>query len=307
MPDLALVHLVRKANGPEPFLDFLASYRAVDAGADHDLVLLLKGFDGERDAAETAELAGGAEARRIHVGDDGFDLGAYFAASGRLDHPRVCFVNSFTTARAPGWLGALADAHARDGVGLAGTTASYASHWSWIRYNLRLPSPYARVFGSRAQAQEQMAKLIRSRGLLDLLPLGLRHWVGTALLAPIFVRRFAAFPSPHVRTNGFLLDTDLLRSLERPRIRRKVDAFVVESGTRSLTRQIEARGLRAVVAGADGRAYEVDEWAASRTFWQRAQENALLDDNQTRAYADADSGVRAFLSRFAWGEEADPG
>ena len=55
MADLALVHLVRKANGPEPFRRFLESYRAVDAGAPHDLVLLLKGFASQQEADTLAE------------------------------------------------------------------------------------------------------------------------------------------------------------------------------------------------------------------------------------------------------------
>jgi len=41
---IAVVHLVREANGLEPFDTFMDSYRRMDSELEHDLVLLLKGF-----------------------------------------------------------------------------------------------------------------------------------------------------------------------------------------------------------------------------------------------------------------------
>jgi hypothetical protein len=305
MPDLALVHLVRKANGPEPFREFLESYRAVESGADHDLVLLLKGFASNREADETAALAGGLEAQRVYVDDAGFDVGAYFTAADRLEHERVCFVNSFTTVRAPGWLATLEAALRLPDAGIAGATGSWASHWSWLRYNLGLSTPYREAFPDRAWAQAQIMRLTPDRRRV-LTPLWVRQLIGTVLTLPFFVGRFGAFPAAHVRTNGFIVERELLRSLERTRIRRKHDAFVVEGGNRSLTRQIEELGLRPLLAGADGRAYDVAEWAHSGVFWQRDQGNVLLEDNQTRSYRDADLDLRTFYATFAWGREAEP-
>ena len=305
MPDLALVHLVRKENGVEPFREFLESYRAVEAGADHDLVLLLKGFDSEREADETAALAGGIDAQRVYVDDEGFDVGAYFTAADRLEHERVCFVNSFTTVRAPGWLGLLETALQRPGAGIAGATGSWASHWSWLRYNLRLSSPYRGLFPSRGWAQAQNLRLTPGRQA-GAGPLWARDLLGNALALRFFVRRFGPFPAPHVRTNGFVVERELLRSLERIPIRSKPDAFIVESGNKSLTRQIEQLGLRPLLAGADRRVYDVPEWPRSNVFWQRDQENVLLEDNQTRTYRDADLDLRTYLATFAWGTQAEP-
>ena len=305
MPDLALVHLVRKANGPEPFREFLESYRAVEAGADHDLVLLLKGFASDREADEAAALAEGIEAQRLYVGDEGFDVGAYFTAVDRLEHARLCFVNSFTTVRAPGWLALLETALRLPDAGIAGATGSWASHWSWLRFNLGLSSPYREAFPDRAWAHEQVMRL-NPDGRRVLAPLWLRHAVGAAIVVPHFVGRFGPFPAAHVRTNGFLVERELMRSLERTPVRRKFDAFVVEGGRRSLTGQIAELGLRPLLAGADGLAYDVPDWARSGVFWQRGQENVLLEDNQTRGYRDADLDLRRYYAAFAWGTEADP-
>jgi hypothetical protein len=305
MPDLALVHLVRKENGSDPFREFLESYRAVETGAEHDLVLLLKGFASDREADEAAALAGGVEAQRLYVGDEGFDVGAYFTAVDRLEHARVCFVNSFTTARTPGWLATLESALRVPDAGIAGATGSWASHWSWLRFNLRLSSPYRAAFPDRGWAQAQIMRLTPDTRRV-LAPLWARHLIGAALLVRFFAGRFGEFPAAHVRTNGFIVERELMRSLERTPIRRKFDAFVVEGGHRSLTGQIAELGLRPLLAGADGRTYDVLDWARSGIFWQRDQENLLLEDNQTRSYRDADLDLRTFFSTFAWGTEAEP-
>jgi hypothetical protein len=304
MPDLALVHLVRKANGPEPFRKFLESYRAIAAGADHDLVLLLKGFDSDREADETAALAEGLDSQRLYVGDEGFDVGAYFTAADRLEHARVCFLNSFTTVRSPGWLAHLVAALSLPDAGIAGATGSWASHWSWLRFNLFLSSPYREAFPDRTWAQAQVMRLNPDTRHV-LAPLWLRHFVAATIALHHFVGRFGPYPAAHVRTNGFLVERELMCSLERTPIRRKFDAFVVEGGHRSLTRQIEELGLRALLVGADGLTYDVPDWASSGVFWQRGQENVLLEDNQTRAYRDADIDLRRYYATFAWGTEAD--
>jgi hypothetical protein len=305
MPDLALVHLVRKENGPEPFRAFLESYRAVEAGADHDFVLLLKGFDTQRDADEAAALAGGLDAQRLYVDDDGFDVGAYFAAVDRLEHRRVCFVNSFTTVRTPGWLGLLEAALRTPNAGIAGATGSWASHLSWLRFNLGLSTPYRQTFPGRGWTQAQVMRLTPDTRRV-LAPVWLRHGIGAARAVRFFVGRFGPFPAAHVRTNGFVVERELMRSLERTPIRRKYDAFVVEGGHKSLTRQIEQLGLRPLLAGADERVYDVADWARSGVFWQRDQENVLIEDNQTRTYRDADLDLRRYFAIFAWGSEADP-
>ena len=134
-----------------------------------------------------------------------------------------------------------------------------------------------------------------------LAPLWLRHVVGNLLVLPQLAGRFGPFPAAHVRTNGFVVERDLMRTLERTPIRRKSDAFVVEGGKRSITRQIEELGLRPLLAGADGRAYDVPDWARSGMFWQRDQENVLLEDNQTRSTGTPTSSCDLLLATFAWG------
>ena len=186
MPDLALVHLVRKANGPEPFREFLESYRAADAGADHDLVLLLKGFDSRARCGRSGRLAGGADAQRLYVDDAAstsartsrLSTGSSTPASASSTPSRRCVRRAGSGALDAG-------AAAPGERGIAGATGSWASHLSWLRFNLGLPTPYRTVFPGRAWTQAQVQRLTPDTRRV-LAPVWLRHVIGAAVALPLF-------------------------------------------------------------------------------------------------------------------------
>jgi hypothetical protein len=128
--------------------------------------------------------------------------------------------------------------------------------------------------------------------------------------APFWLRRrrrrhFDPFPNPHVRTNGFMLDRELLLDLEWPLSRSKVAAWALESGKRSISRQVWERGLEVLVVGRDGVAYPRARWHESATFRSRGQRNLLIADNRTRQYEEADVGLERRLEEMAWGPDID--
>lgn len=123
-------------------------------------------------------------------------------------------------------------------------------------------------------------------------------------LRPMLRRHYQPFPNPHVRTNAFMIERDLMLALDWPRTGRKRLALELESGRGSITRQVWARGLQALVVGRDGTSYECTRWHASRTFRSGSQENLLIADNRTRQYAEADAARRSQLARLAWGDSA---
>jgi hypothetical protein len=114
--------------------------------------------------------------------------------------------------------------------------------------------------------------------------------------------RFPPFPNPHVRTNAFMLDRALMLDLWWPPVSSKRAAWELESGNRSVTRQIEARGLAALVVDRDGNGYPRERWFESRTFRSEQQQNLLVADNRTRQFAEAEPRLRRKLIRLAWGE-----
>src|SRR5215471_7552875 len=93
---LAVVYLARGADA-EPFDRFRAfakSYQGYPAGAEHDLFVIYKGFQGSDDLDEARRVFATLSHTPIHVDDDNFDLGAFRRAAERIPHQQLCFLNS---------------------------------------------------------------------------------------------------------------------------------------------------------------------------------------------------------------------
>ena len=301
--ELAAVHLVRKANGPSPFVAFLDSYRRHAAGVPHELALIFKGFSSAEEIEPYTTLARDLPLRTLMVDDEGYDLGAYFAAARELPHNRLCFINSFSVLLSDGWLEQLSGALEEPGVGLAGASGSWASVSSRVEWELWHRGAYARIFDARQTFPERLLDTFAGFDRPTGRPWRLQKLSTLARILASYPR----FPAHHVRTNGFAIDRATMLRLNAPRPRGKIDAHVLECGRRSITRQIEHMGLDVVVAGRDGTSHRHTDWASSRTFWQADQENLLIADNQSENYRLAEPGVRLALSRWAWGAQADAG
>ncbi len=304
-PPVTVVHLVRASNGIGPFETFIRSFRDHPAGTDYELVLAMKGFVDEDAAAPYREQVADLNPELQFVSDDGLDLTVYFDLARRLGRARYCFLNSFSRVLAPDWLAHMAAALDRPDVGVVGASGSWGSNRSYMLYRLWLPSPYRSVFPDRRNAWDQLRAIESDRtgvappGLLQRrlrLPLALRE-------AARQLRGFPSFPSAHVRTNAFMLDATTFGRLRFSEVERKPEAYRVESGLSSLTRQVQAMGLGAQLVDRAGRSYDAADWARSATFWQGAQEGLLVADNQTDLYQLGSGERRSVLSRYAWGAD----
>lgn len=299
MPGLAVVHLVRKKNGPAPLKRFLGSLAAHPAGTPYELVILYKGF--VRSLPEYDALLEGTPHRKLFIPDDGFDINAYFEVARRLDETRFCFLNSFSRILVDGWLEKLARWSSADGVGLVGATGSFQSiAGGYTREQRQLQSmpPAARTWTRIGRAlRDKRPHAMAQRGLRVALRLA-------GVWRPS--RDFPPFPNPHLRTNAFVASREVLQRIRLGPLRMKLSAYKFESGKESLTNQVREFGLRVLVVGRDGRAYDPEHWHRSNTFWQSQEENLLVADNQTELYLSADSEKRAELAQYAWGENARP-
>jgi hypothetical protein len=306
---IGVVHLVWAPLGPEVVQRFAKSYCAHPAGTEHTLAVIYNGFDGAGDPRLHACRAAleGCPHEPLVLEQPVQDITAYHLAAERLPGSTLCFLNSFSRLLADDWLALLSAGHAATGVGLAGATGSWASPLTQLRYELGLGGKYAVAQGDRTRALARMRELNEaSQGASATEHVAVRK-LRTARLMARRILVFPPFPNHHVRTNGFIVDRDVLLQMRVGAMRDKLSAWGFEGGRRGLTRQIEALGLRAVVVGRDGRAYERGEWPHSHTLWQGDQENLLIADNQTDAYQQGDAELRAVLSAFAWGLHADPG
>jgi hypothetical protein len=298
----AVVHLARHANGLEPFDAFLASYRRLDPGLEHDLVLLFKGFPDRCAIAPYLERAQDSVAGFVTVPDTGLDLRAYVAAALTLPHERVCFLNSYSEIVAPGWLARLDRAVRQPGVAAAGATGSWASLLSYSRWQVGLDDPYARAFEDRGSVRRTMHEISRVRYEGDK-----RHWIMSLLNLVRDAPSMALFPSVHLRTNAFLMRREEFCALRWGSLTTKRSNYRMESGRRSLTAQLHARGRRTVVVDRHGAERDWPQWHEAAVFWQERQQDLLVADNQTRVYAGGAPEWRRVLSGYAWGDRARPG
>jgi|HubBroStandDraft_2_1064218.scaffolds.fasta_scaffold01185_8 hypothetical protein len=307
---LGLVYLVWGPLGVQPLRVFLDAYRRYASGAEHDLVVAFNGVTGEHDrgpgaATRTALLheLDGVEHRLLELERPVLDLAAYFQLAQRLEHEQLCFLNSHSEPLLDGWLALLAAHAGEPGVGAVGATGSWASQSSHVRYILGLRGPYAKVFDDRERAKQLFAAWTPATGENGEPPRRPRR---RPLKAALLIAGQPSFPAPHLRSNAFLLERRLMLRLKVGPLLDKDGTYLLESGRHSITRQLQRMGLRVLVAGADGALYATRDWARSHTFWQGAQENLIVADNQTRAYAHGDSELRRAFSAHAWGELAAP-
>jgi hypothetical protein len=304
--DTLVVHLVWAPLGPDVVTRFSESYRRHRAGIEHRLLVIFNGFDLGQDLAPWRRALGDLKYQEFRTETPVLDIAGYRQVVERVPAARYCFLNSYSVIRADGWLGLMQSIANDSSIGAVGATGSWASQSSYLRFELALGGPYRQVFADRVRAIRTLASLSPDVPHPEPAPHPLWGALvgGRALLKA--AARFAAFPSPHLRSNCFLIDRDIwLRVCSRaPNDKR--GAYQFESGRRGLTARLRAMGLNVLVAGRDGRAYESREWPDSRTFWQGSQENLLVEDNQTRSYEEGDAEVRHALSSFAWGRHADP-
>lgn len=266
----------------------------------------MKGFSHEA-AAPYLRVTDGLQPEVSFVSDEGLDLDAYAQVARQVRRARYCFVNSYSSVLVDDWLAKLDTALSQPGVGLVGATGSWASPRSQALYAMGLPTAYRAAFEDRRWMRDQFRELQRERGenARGRLP-GLRDELNTWRATFQAVRAFPPFPSPHLRTNAFMIQDEILAQLRLRRSRMKLHAYQLESGRRSITRQVAQLGLRVLVVDADGTTFDPEEWDRSRTFWQHDQEGLMVADNQTNAYARGDRDRRVLLSRYAWGARADP-
>lgn len=298
-----VVHVVRAANGPQSPREFARALWRHDAGIDYELVLAMKGFSSRTQAEPFIDELAKLSPTILFFPDIGFDVGVFLRAAERLRRARYCFMNSHVRPTCGGWLAKLDGALRRPGVGVVGPFRSWTSSHSWLTYSMGLPSAYDDVLPARREARALLLGIeLEQRGVE-------RRSAASAVLArlqqlsriPEELVDFERFPDHHLRTSAFMISHPVLREMRLFEVRSKMDAYALESGSNSFTRQAERMGLRALVVDCTGAVHERDAWDRSRTLWQAEQERLLAADNRTISYERGEPARRRLLSALAWG------
>lgn len=301
MSSIAVFHLVREGNNPAHLARFIHSYRRYKSGQPHQLVLIFKGFK-EGVPLDLLGCLEGLDYTSLTISDEGYDISAYCLAAKLLgsDFSHLLFLNSYSELLGDDWLDKLY-VPLRDGkAGATGATGSWGSH-----YDGKSDGPL-KFFST---AYEHYALYPREPWLrrLALAHLGAHQHLGfwrSIRYAYFFSRNFDPFPNPHLRSNGFMIRRDLFLQLKPRPMKHKFDAYAFECGRDGLSKFLLNQGLRLLVVGRHGEAYESTAWSESKTFWSSNQENLLIADNRTRQYETATHQLRLQLQQSAWGTKS---
>lgn len=116
-----------------------------------------------------------------------------------------------------------------------------------------------------------------------------------------FLTQFPLFPNPHIRTNGFMVEREVLLGFD-PIENTKEACCIFESGFDGLTNSVLRKGLEVLVVGADGLGYPMEEWIKSNTFRLGKQENLLAKDNQSSNYMKFSPEEKKIHTYLTWGD-----
>ncbi|MBI1262902.1 MAG: hypothetical protein GC184_14385 [Rhizobiales bacterium] len=147
-----MTHLVRQCNPDRLFDRFLDSYLAHDPGYDHDLVILMKGFDRRgRERFKAMALSRVPETRFLEMADEGFDINAYKFAAENLESDYLVFLNSYSKIECDGWLAKMLHPFEfESAVGVTGATGS----WETINDEVSYPNAHIRTNAFAVQRHE---------------------------------------------------------------------------------------------------------------------------------------------------------
>ncbi|MGJ4855490.1 hypothetical protein ACN6KF_001436 [Labrys sp. La1] len=112
------------------------------------------------------------------------------------------------------------------------------------------------------------------------------------------------FPNVGIRSNAFMVRTDLFNSLDAGSQVTLLDGNGFEAGPNGMTKQIVARGLKPIIVDRFGGRWLPDDWPKSQTFRLAEQEGLLIADNRTIQYTCGSRRKRARLVKRCWGTDA---
>lgn len=333
----AVVYLARGEDGLPTFRRFVESYLRHPAGADHDLIVILKGLQQRVFVSAARQVFGDVATRIFEIGDRGYDIQAYVRLAQWLPNEELLFFNTYTRLQSDGWLARMLPIARGDGVGVAGMTASYESLHDSMHYiskvvwltavrGVRFDAHFGEHFHSLISAhnpawlagRQAVARLRRWAGAFrsrhpafddDQVEAGWRaRWRDLTNPGGVlaFYKSFAHFPNPHLRTNGFLIRRERLLEMNPQLDMSKFACMRFESGPGGLPEFLKRKGLRPVLVGADGIGYDVAEWPRSRTFRLDRQQNVMASDNHLRNFDGFSPWERTYHQRLTWGDYLGP-
>lgn len=112
------------------------------------------------------------------------------------------------------------------------------------------------------------------------------------------------FPNPHIRTTGFLINSnEFIEFMKFKWIRIKLQSFLIESGYNSLTNFFRKKNYSVFIINKNGQKYDLENMRESCTFAYKNQNKFLISDNQIRSYLKLSNKQKIKRSKHVWGRK----
>ena len=117
-----------------------------------------------------------------------------------------------------------------------------------------------------------------------------------------FKKNFPNFPNPHLRTINFMLyGRDYLKFISDKSFMNKKDAWICESGFKSLTNYFKSKNYKIYVVNSDNNVFSINDFKLSNTYCFSNQSKQLFSDKHSRKYDAANNSDKTKISVTVWG------
>lgn len=244
---------------------FLYNYTKMVSGIDHDLLICFKLLDRNRIDNLKIYLKNVNYIEYIDSSEvNDYDFGSYKRIAKDFSNRNIFFLNSHSYPISNYWLKKIFNHYQTNSI--IATTASYES----ILSSTRIKKIYKII-----------SFLLKIRN---------------------YKKRFYKFPNPHIRTTGFLINSDdFLLFMRNNSPITKEDAWSLESGKNSLTNFFKRKNYNIFIVNSEGKKFSEENWAHSETYNYLNQSKSIISDKHTRKYNSLDQIQKKMYQLKTWG------
>jgi hypothetical protein len=257
LPIVVYVSRFQDKDSAGKFSRFVESYKKHPAGCEHELMIIKKGF-------QEHEHIWNEWIKQL----DGFPITIY-------EYPDIHYVF--------GYLRIIMEEYPDRYILTCMSNATIRVD-NWLDLYMRHAKP-DRIFGSGGCYGAlfgvlQMKFLYLYNKLLSYFGIYRKTYLNTD--------NYFLFPVPTLRTSGFMVPPNLLKSItfwpKAEHLNCREHEFLFEAGKYSLSVQAKIAGYSLMVVSADGKAYPMERWRESSTLITGNQKNLIIADHWTQYY-----------------------
>lgn len=249
----------------ETFKIFINNYKKYSKNYQHKLLICFKNLNAEQIKEYKKELKKINYAQFIDNSKiNDFDIGSYKRISEKYKKAIFIFLNGHSYPVTDNWIKILMKHYKSNRI--IATSASYESMRN-LPFNLRnnlIKNVYHKIF---------------------------------------FYVNFPSFPNPHFRTTGFVISSCNLRKYSFPKIRKKNDVHLIESGNNNIYNFFKKLKIETIVVNADGKKFNEKNWMKSETYAYKSQKKLIISDNRTRKFDKLNKSLKLIKQLLVWGKK----